>query len=90
MPFHHIPEKSRIVAEFGTGDININTATQPNGEKFVLLVEQSPQEIGTDSNSFNCGDECDDYKIGLFFTKPQSIDALISVLEKHKSDKFHA
>lgn len=57
------------------------------GEPLVIFHQMEPREIGSSSPELH-GTECDDFAVGMHFTKPESIDAIIAVLTKFKADHF--
>jgi hypothetical protein len=77
--------KSRVVAEFGTGDICIAPMQGENGEHRLGFINQTPREIGSGGDYVN-GDivDCNNFPILFEFAKPESIDVIIRALEDVK------
>ncbi len=82
---------------FGKGDVNIcisvsGTADEPQ----AMLVFQNrdvPTEIGEVAEEIACGQRrymeyCPDKDFAMYFSKPESIDCLISVLQTAKQVVF--
>lgn len=88
MPSHHFPEKKRIILEFGTGDIHISCAKlKGTGAELVIFHPTEPRPIGSTAPELH-GTECDDFSVGMSFSKSESIDAVIDVLREYQAEKW--
>lgn len=86
MPIEHHLDKNRTMLHFGEGDIHITDAKMGE-ESLVIFHKMEPREIGSSAPELH-GTECDDFAVGMTFTKSESIDAVIAVLLEHKAQKF--
>lgn len=92
MPIHINVEKKRTMLHFGSGDIHVTDAKMKDSDEGLNLVifhKMSPRPIGSSDPSLH-GTECDDFAVGMTFTCPESIDAIISVLNDFKKDNFES
>lgn len=91
MPITIIPKNVRTILHFGTGDIHITDAKmQPgdgDGRPLVIFHQMEPHEVGTNAPELH-GTSCDDFAVGMTFTRPDSIDAIIAVLTEFKAKHF--
>lgn len=90
MPIQIIEDKKRTMLHFGTGDIHITDAQMKDsdgGHPLVIFHQMTPQPIGSSRPELH-GTECDDFAVGMTFEKPESIDAIIAVLNDFKAEHF--
>lgn len=88
MPITIIPKNVRTILHFGDGDIHITDAKMKpgdgDGRPLVIFHQMEPHPIGSSVEELH-GVECDDFAVGMTFTKPESIDAIIDVLTDFKA-----
>jgi len=80
----------KIVCLFGTGDILIAAAKDEGFESdppFIILANQDPLPIGVIQNYPDKKRE-PNWVIKMYFNKPESLDALIHVLQDFKIYRF--
>lgn len=87
MPIEILTEKKRTWIHFGTGDIHIADAKLAGGPHCVVFHEMTPHEIGSSAPELH-GTSCDDFAVGMTFSRPESIDAVIAVLLEFKANHF--
>jgi len=85
-----IKNEGRIILEFGTGDICIaggyvETEGENNKTGFVIFQDQEPRKIESIGSIKQGEVDLEDYPVVMTFSKKESIDAVISQLEKAKS-----
>lgn len=92
MPIQIIPKNVRTILHFGSEDIHIVAARMhpDNGDhRMVIFHQTEPREIGSGASELD-GTFCDDFAVGMTFSKAESIDSVISVLTEFKEKEFGA
>lgn len=77
----------KAIIEFGAGDIGINTYVRTDmEEKGIILYNQEPRRIGevADIKANSMIENINDYPIKMIFSKVESIDVFIDMLEELK------
>lgn len=91
MPITIIPKNVRTMLHFGAGDIHITDAKMKQGDgegsPLVIFHQMEPRPIGSSAPELH-GSECDDFAVGMTFTRHESIDAIVAVLNDFKAKHF--
>ena len=80
-------DNEKAIMTFGTGDIGFNTYMRTDiEEKGVIFYNQEPRRIG-DSGDIMANsiiEDINDFPIKMVFTKVESVDVVIEMLEELK------
>lgn len=80
-------DAAKATMEFGTGDIGMNTYMRTDiDEKGIIFYNQEPRKIG-DSADIMANSvivNMNDFPIKMVFTKIESVDVVIDMLEQVK------
>lgn len=80
--------ETQTIATFGTGDIGLIQGTRKgDGMQCVGFMNQSPREIGSEEE-YAIGEAIDTREMQILFefTKVESIEAVIKILEAAKTE----
>lgn len=83
-----VKDKEKVQLEFGKGDICIAGGYTDKGETktgFVIFTNQESREIGSEGDIKAGEVYLEEYPVVMTFDKKESIDVVISQLEKAKS-----
>lgn len=80
-------DNEKAIMTFGTGDIGINTYIRTDiDEKGIIFYNQKPRRIGAiaDIKANTIVENINDYPVKMIFSKTESINVVIEMLEELK------